>query len=108
MSEHHETPSQKIEVQVIGIDAETSRGLGELPHHVVDHGRSMTVYVHLTADGKSALYWHAEASTAKDWAEQSRDQIQTMLLAGNGMAAALAGFLGPDHPLIRLWDEAKP
>jgi hypothetical protein len=38
---------------------------------------------------------------------QLGDKVQAMQLTGDALATALAGFLGPNHQLIRMWDEAK-
>lgn len=36
-----------------------------------------------------------------------QDKVQRLQQAGDALATGLAAFLGPEHDLIRLWDEAK-
>lgn len=43
----------------------------------------------------------------RSYTDHLQDKLQAMQLTGDALATALAGFLGPEHQLIRMWDEAK-
>lgn len=67
----------------------------------------MLVQAVRATEGRRRVSASQSSGENRPYAEVLQDKIQAMRLSGDAMATALAGLIGPDHELIRMWDEAK-